>query len=54
MKLMRIYTRLEFMEQMDSGEISPDPPLKNEFFDYIKYIKCMRKAMADYIKHFRS
>ena len=37
-------SRLEFMEQMDSGEISPDPPLKNEFFDYIKYIKCMEKG----------
>ena len=37
-------SRLEFMEQMDSGEISPDPPLKNEFFDYIKYIKFMERG----------
>jgi len=37
-------SRLEFMVQMDSGEISPDPPLKNEYFDYIKYIKCMERG----------
>ena len=34
-------SRLQFMVQMDSEEISPDPPLKNEFWDYIKYIKWM-------------
>jgi glycosyltransferase involved in cell wall biosynthesis len=34
-------SRLQFMVQMDTGEISPDPPLKNEFWDYIKYIKWM-------------
>ncbi len=32
-------SRLQFMQKMDSGEVSPDPPLKNEFWDYIKYIK---------------
>ncbi|MGD0021851.1 MAG: glycosyltransferase family 2 protein [Smithellaceae bacterium] len=34
-------SRLQFMVQMDSEEISPDPPLKNEFWDYVKYIKWM-------------
>ena len=34
-------SRLQFMVQMDSGEISPDPPLKNEFWSYIEYIKWM-------------
>lgn len=33
--------RLQFMVQMDTGEFSPDPPLKHEFWDYIKYIKWM-------------
>ncbi len=32
-------SRMQFMVRMDSGEFSPDPTLKNEFWDYIKYIK---------------
>ncbi len=39
-------SRLQFMQQMDTGEISPDPPLKNEFWDYIKYIKEMEAGFG--------
>ena len=34
-------SRTQFMGQIDTGDISPDPPLKNEFWDYIAYIKWM-------------
>lgn len=34
-------SRMQFMGQIDTGDISPDPPLKNEFWDYITYIKWM-------------
>jgi glycosyltransferase involved in cell wall biosynthesis len=34
-------SRLQFMVQLESGKISPDPPLKNEFWDYVQYIKWM-------------
>jgi len=34
-------SRLQFMVQIDMGEFSPDPPLKKEFWDYIRYIKWM-------------
>ncbi|HUN55058.1 MAG TPA: glycosyltransferase family 2 protein [Smithella sp.] len=37
-------SRMEFMVQMDTGEISPDPPLKNEFWDYIKYMQYMEAS----------
>ena len=31
--------RMNFMAQVDTGGFSPDPPLKNEFWDYITYIQ---------------
>ena len=34
-------SRMQFMGQIDTGDISPDPPLENEFWDYIAYIKWM-------------
>jgi len=34
-------SRLQFMVQMETKEFSPYPPLKDEFWDYIKYIKWM-------------
>lgn len=37
-------SRLQFMVQMDTGEFSPDPPLKNEFWDYIRYIQWMESC----------
>jgi glycosyltransferase involved in cell wall biosynthesis len=37
-------SRLQFMQQMDTGEISPDPPLQNEFWGYIEYIKWMERC----------
>ena len=37
-------SRLYFMGQIDTGELSPNPPLKNELIDYIKYIKWMESC----------
>src|SRR4030042_1780272 len=33
--------RLQFMGQIDTGEMSPNPPFKNEYFDDQRYIKCI-------------
>jgi glycosyltransferase involved in cell wall biosynthesis len=46
-------SRLQFMVQMDSGEVSPDPPLKNELWDYIKYIKWMEGCHGRHIESFQ-
>lgn len=37
-------SRLQFMVRMDTGEISPDPPFKNEFWGYIEYIRWMEQC----------
>jgi glycosyltransferase involved in cell wall biosynthesis len=34
-------SRLQFMGRLDTGEVSPDPPLKNEFWDYVEYLTWM-------------
>ncbi len=36
--------RLQFMVQMDTGEISPQPPLKDEYWDYIGYVKWLERS----------
>ena len=43
-KLSESISRMHFMGRLDTGEISPDPPLKNEFWDYIGYIKWMENC----------
>lgn len=37
-------SRMQFMGQIDTGEVSPDPPLKNEYWDYLAYIKWMESV----------
>ena len=37
-------SRLQFMVQMDTGELSPDPPLIDEFWDYTRYMQWMEKT----------
>ena len=37
-------SRMQFMVQMDTGEFSPNPPLRDEFWDYIGYIKWIEKS----------
>ncbi len=37
-------SRLQFMGKIDTGEISPAPPLKNELWNYIEYIKWMEEC----------
>jgi len=37
-------SRIEFMGKLDSGLTSPDPPLRNEFWDYIGYIKWLEEC----------
>jgi glycosyltransferase involved in cell wall biosynthesis len=32
-------SRMQFMGRIDTGGLSPQPPLKNEFWDYVKYIQ---------------
>jgi len=39
-------SRLQFMGRIDSGDTSPDPPLKNEFWDYERYIKWMEGCIG--------
>lgn len=34
-------SRMQFMGRRDSGELSPDPPLQNERWDYTAYVKMM-------------
>jgi glycosyltransferase involved in cell wall biosynthesis len=41
-------SRMQFMGQLDTGEISPDPLLKNEFWDYIAYIKWMENCFGHF------
>lgn len=36
--------RMQFMGRVDSGALSPDPPLWNERWDYIAYIKWMERG----------
>jgi glycosyltransferase involved in cell wall biosynthesis len=40
--------RLLFMGQLDTGDISPYPPLKNEYWDYVTYIKWMESSYGHY------
>jgi glycosyltransferase involved in cell wall biosynthesis len=47
-------SRLQFMTRMDSGEISPDPPLKNEFWGYIEYIKWMERCWGNLSHSFQT
>lgn len=37
-------SRLQFMVQFDTGEISPDPPLKDDIWDYEGYIRWMERS----------
>jgi glycosyltransferase involved in cell wall biosynthesis len=37
-------SRLQFMVQMDTGKLSPDPPLNKEFLDYTRHIQWMERS----------
>jgi len=39
-------SRMLFMGQVDTGQFSPDPPLKEEFWDFITYIKWMESVFG--------
>jgi glycosyltransferase involved in cell wall biosynthesis len=43
-KVSNSVSRLNFMVQFDSGELSPFPPFNDELFDYIRYIKWMESC----------